>query len=159
MTVKTGRRVDKASYMSAITRKTISAPAKWLKAEGLVLGTTLDYGCGKGSDAEVLGADKYDSYYFPHEKLRKQYRTILCTYVINTIENDKSKLAAIRDVQSMLTKTGVSYVTVRRDIKIDGPTAKGTYQETVKLNLESIHKTAGYEVYKLVKTDKVRLVG
>jgi len=58
------------SYLTAIKRKKLSAPMAWLKQKGLLKKGFLDYGCGRGSDADLIAdpscmVSKYDPHYFP----------------------------------------------------------------------------------------------
>lgn len=151
-------KVNRETYMTAITRRTASAPVKWLASIGLLdEPKILDYGCGKGKDAEFLGCAKYDPYY--QAKMPKgKYDRILCTYVLNTIKNDEQKLAIIDDIQFRLKLNGFAYITVRRDVKKAGYTAKKTWQEPVRLNVVTVRKTSSYETYLIEKTTKVNLV-
>ena len=78
------------SYKTAITRKKFSKPTKWLICNRALLAETphhcLDYGCGKGLDADFLEMDAYDPYYRPHGLLlERKYNVIVCNYVINVI--------------------------------------------------------------------------
>ena len=66
------------SHLTAIKRTKLSVPIRGLDLKGK---RVLDYGCGRGSDADLLGADKYDPYYFP-ERPTGKYDVILCTYVL-----------------------------------------------------------------------------
>ena len=40
------------SHLTAIGRNRRSAPAASLEKEGLIVGTVLDYGCGRGKDVD-----------------------------------------------------------------------------------------------------------
>lgn len=53
------------SWRTAIRRKDISLPTKFLVKENLIKGMVLDYGCGYGFDADSLGFEKYDPRFFP----------------------------------------------------------------------------------------------
>ena len=150
-------KVDSNAAKTAMTRKTPSAPAKWIDAKGLIIGDALDYGCGKGTDADMIGMEKYDPYYAPNMPEGK-FDTIMCTYVLNVIEDDRTKLSVLKHIRSLLVHDGIAYITVRRDVHRFGETARGTWQEQVYLKgVESIRKTASYEVYKMFKRDKPEL--
>jgi hypothetical protein len=71
------------SHKTAMTRSKLSSPAKLFK--NYCVGSVLDFGCGKGSDAKILKIDKYDPHYFP-EKPTRLYDNVLVIYVLNTLE-------------------------------------------------------------------------
>lgn len=54
-----------AAGKTAITRKTLSTPMKWLDDHHMLAcnrpNRRLDYGCGKGFDADLLGMHKSQS--------------------------------------------------------------------------------------------------
>jgi len=136
------------AHKTAITRRGISAPMKHLIKKELLLGATLDYGCGKGSDAIELEMDRFD----PHHHnvvLRQSYDTITCHYVINTLLPDDGE-DVLRRIKALLNTNGRAYITVRRDVKIDGFTSRGTYQRNVLLDLPIVHEVKrGYCIYLL----------
>ena len=80
------------SHKTAITRTKMSAPVKFLKGQGLLQGRTLDYGCGKGFDADVLQCSKYDPHFSP-ELPKGKFDTIICNYVLNVIESEVVRLS------------------------------------------------------------------
>lgn len=158
------------SHKTAIKRKKLSAPMKYLlDNKYLELENNyyqLDYGCGHGFDADYLGMDKYDPYYYPEGKVKmipgflystpiqKHYNLITCNYVLNVLETKKDATKVIEDIQSHLKVGGVAYLTVRRDSFQSGKTSKG-YQWHVDLDLPSVYKrSGGFEIYKLTKLDK-----
>jgi hypothetical protein len=70
--------MDKSKY-TAIHRKRMSAPCKWLHTRNLHVGKVLDYGCGHGYDADTLGFTAYDHEWRPNSKvLTFKYDTIQC---------------------------------------------------------------------------------
>ena len=120
------------SYKTAMTRKVLSVPSRWIKEQGLLRGEVLDYGCGRGTDANILGCDRYDPHYFPSYPYGL-YDTILCIYVLNTMPA-KERERVIKDVTNLLTVGGRAFFAVRRDLQREGRTSKGTFQETVRLS-------------------------
>jgi hypothetical protein len=135
------------SYKTAITRTKPSAPMTYLASHGLLMGDVLDYGCGKGFDAEQYLADKYDPYYYPTMP-KKLYKTITCNYVLNTISREQG-FDVLNIIQCLLTNGGTAYITVRRDVKQPTTTSKGTYQWPVYLALPIVKETKSYCIYKL----------
>jgi len=145
--------MNKASenaYKTAINRlRAISAPMRHLVNSNLLKGSMLDYGCGKGQCADSLEMDKYDPHYFPDEALRDKYDTITCHYVLNVLTGSDIELV-ISKILDRLNDNGKAYLTVRRDIKQEGYTSKGTYQTNVTLDLPIIkEKKNAYCIYKL----------
>lgn len=141
---------DKA-HMTAITRNKPSAPM--VKLNTLIdLGCNkcrgLDYGCGKGFDADYYGFDKYDPHFFP-DKPRGKYDIVVCNYVLNVIE-EKDEEELLDELKSYLRPHGQCYVSVRADIKKDGFTSRGTFQRTVELGFEEVcYLKNRYLIYKI----------
>ena len=144
----------KASKKTAITRKKPSVPTRWIESKGGLFGECLDYGCGKGLDADVYRMDKYDPNYFP-EKPDKQYDTIVCNYVLNVLlEKERDKV--MQDIGGMLKESGVAYFSVRRDAFKEGWSNNKTYQEMVYLDLMSVKSTAQYQIYRGRKCELIK---
>ncbi len=137
------------SHKTAISRKSPSVPMRQLDKKNLLVGDLLDYGCGRGFDADHFDMDKYDPHYSP-EKPTKVYDTITCNYVFNVIDADKES-ELIQEISQLLNKGGTAYITVRRDIKEEGFTSKKTYQRNVKLNLPVLKETSTFCTYVLIK--------
>jgi len=150
--------MEDLSYKTAITRKKLSVPMKYLNDKGLIQGRVLDYGCGKGSDAQKLGMDKYDPHFFP--KFRKNapiggYDVVVCNYVLNVLENPHDRGNVERRVMSFTKPGGISFITVRNDKKfLKGRTSKGTWQglvQPVEEGWELIKETTKYRIYMYCK--------
>lgn len=84
----------------------------------------LDYGCGRGFDADWFGMDKYDPYYFPELDRSKKYNRVFCTYVLNVV-NLKTEYEILVDINSLLAERGVGYISVRRDMGLNGRRLNG----------------------------------
>lgn len=140
------------SYLTAITRKTLTAPTKYLFNKNLLIGNILDYGCGKSIDSEILeNCDKFDPYYYNDKKVfNRLYNTIICNYVLNVVHKDLEQ-SIIQKIKSLLKQNGKAYISVRRDVKIDGFTKKGTYQRNVILNYPIIKENKSFCIYELCK--------
>ena len=132
---------DPVSGRTAIARKTLSLPAYYLAQRGWILGNVLDYGCGKGYDANKLDMDKYDPYWFP-DRPTETYNTILCTYVLNVVPPADIP-DIISDMVSLAEPGANIYISVRRDIKKQGFTSKGTQQWDVRLSLPVLVEKKG----------------
>lgn len=151
--------IDKR-YKTAITRTKLSSPMAWLK-KTYRLETDddiLDYGCGKGFDADELCINKYDPKYFPIIP-SGNWGIITCNYVLNVIESNDDKLKIVKAIQALLNDCPESraYLSVRRDLKVDGYTKSGTWQENVFIQgLEPIYERKGYfAIYEITKTTNV----
>jgi hypothetical protein len=139
------------SHKTAISRSKVSVPMKFLSENNLLTGDRLDYGCGKGFDAKEFNMDMYDPYYQP-EFPSKEYGVITSNYVLNVIESSKERENVLNTIKSLLKPDGVAYLTLRRDIKKDGYTSKGTYQGTISLSLPIVREVKNkYITYKLIK--------
>ena len=146
---------DKASVKTAIKRKSLSLPAKWLNDKGLIKGAALDYGCGLGADAFLIGMDNYDPNYFPRRPIKK-YDTITCTYVLNVLHPDDVPYV-VDDIAKYLAPDGTAYIAVRRDIKKEGRTSIGTQQWNVRLPLPIlVEKKSRFCIYKLINTTETK---
>ncbi len=106
----------------------MSAPARRLRELGLIRGRILDYGCGRGRDADELGCERWDPYWSPRMPQRF-FDTVLCTYVLNVVKKDEEE-AVLDSLRAKLRPGGRAYVTVRRDLAADTPT-----QRVVELDL------------------------
>ena len=150
------------SGMTAITRKTGSVPTRWLHKKGFLgKGTMiLDYGCGKGADIDYLREyDYWVAGYDPNHRTvdddileccGRCSDYIICQYVLNTVDHNV-QAGIINKISGLLKPYAKAYITVRRDIKKEGLTKRGTYQENVVLNLPVVRETSTYCIYKLEK--------
>ena len=141
-------------HKTARVRSKPSAPARWLYDNiGFELSAdTLDYGCGRGTDARYFGIRGWDINGGEHEPLDRydKFDTILCSYVLNVIPNENERMQVISHIKNHLTPEGNAYLTVRNDKKnLNGWTKSGTYQTFVDLPLPIVHKTSGYIIYRL----------
>jgi hypothetical protein len=113
----------------------------------------LDFGCGRGDDVEAFGLDGYDPNFEQFADWpTKQYKTILCNYVLCVVP-PFTRQRIIEQVESLLLPIpeSAAFFVVRRDLKKDYKTKRGTEQYVVTLPLLSIQKTTGYEIYLLTK--------
>ena len=144
------------THLTAISRKKPSAPMKWLfdNYGPMLKGMMLDYGCGRGFDADYYGLYKYDPHYHNDPSFRvcgEGYDWIFCNYVLNVLQYKDEQDAVIKDICRLLKPTGGAFITVRRDCQL-GKTSKGTWQSPIVfLDTTSFHKTSQYETYFLTK--------
>lgn len=139
----------RTAHKTAITRTKMSAPAKWLHETGRLTGRVLDYGCGKGKDAELIGCESYDPYYQPAMP-PDSFDTIMCNFVLNVIECEAERLWVVADIASRLRKGGCAYITLRTDKKsLNGRTKTGTWQGLIELDFPVVKRGSGYIIYKV----------
>ena len=142
------------AYKTAISRKAPSAPMKWLDANGKLLGKKLDYGCGKGYDAETFGMEKYDPHFFKCDDFcAGEFDTITSNFVLNVIADEKERQFVLDSIIHWLKPDGHAYVTIRADKdKLKGYTSKGTFQTYVTMpsDWKLLHKGSGYETYEYI---------
>jgi hypothetical protein len=144
----------------AIRHFEVSDPVKVLQNKGLLLGQIIDYGCGRGFDADHFGWDGYDPYY-RQEKPTGEYDTIICNHVANILTR-KSRHKMFESINGLLAEGGVAYIIVSRRIPEIGKMGlRKRIQNYIVLTLPSVHVAEGeYEIYKLNKdvefTDKTR---
>lgn len=140
------------SKLTARARNSPSVPMRRLnKALRLSGSNMLDYGSGKGFDAKHYGMAAYDPYHNPDENLMKVgiYDVITCNYVLNVIPTPAARQAVLDNIRILLKKGGIAYVTIRRDVKTEGYTKRGTYQENVRLDLPVLWENSNYCTYLL----------
>lgn len=140
---------------TAMTRVRPSAPARHLKKKGLIKYPALDYGCGLGADARAYKLQKYDPEFHPIPPEGK-FKTILCTYVLNTLPMKEDAEQVLQEIWNLLDEDGVAYVTVRRDSQaLKGRTQRG-YQWFVMLDadIERFYRY-NYMMYRMTKAEPV----
>ena len=124
----------------------------FLNKKGLLVGDMLDFGSGRGFDAEYYHMDAYDPNWLSPELPKRQYDTITCNWVLNVVTPTEQDII-LKQIKSLLKPNGNAYIAVRRDIKEDYFVKKRNYfQRLVYLDLETIRKTSKYQIY-LMKND------
>ena len=145
------------SYLTAITRKKLSAPMRWLynnRSLGPNIIRRLDYGCGQGSDVVLnpLAFERYDPHFFP-TKPKGKFDLITCIYVLNVLQPNAME-DTIERVFNLLAPGGTAYFAVRRDVSPQGFTKRGTFQCEVLLPFRKIVENKSFCIYYLVKPIK-----
>jgi hypothetical protein len=145
------------AHLTAISRKSLSAPMKWMESEGFFDGVPrrhcLDYGCGRGFDADALGFQKYDPFWFKCDDFSEsEFDVITCNYVLNVIEDFKDRQAAVEQMLHWLAPCGNLFIAVRADKEnLKGYTKRGTWQGYIVLAHPLIRSTSAYDLYQLTK--------
>ena len=126
------------SHLTAIKRKTLSLPMQWLVDNGHIKkgDNGLDYGCGRGDDADALYFAGYD----PHHRNvdlnaggsdKAFFDVVTCNYVLNVIEDKNDRFAV--ECNLIFRARRKAFISVRNDIKLlNGHTSKGTWQGVVE---------------------------
>jgi hypothetical protein len=150
---------SKNPHKTAITRKKVSLPIRKHLMGQLAdpCKRRLDYGCGKGYDADRLGMFKYDPHFFP-DTPAGEFDYIYCGYVLNVMSRKEGQ-TVIDNIQPFLSKRGIAYVVVRRGMKKAGFTKKGTYQRNVVLEGAGwpVKETSAYCVYAIRDDSKIKV--
>jgi len=142
------------SHLTAITRKCLSRPARYLVDNNLLVGDCLDFGCGRGFDCDELDIFGFDPWYNPimDYLVPDAWGTIMCNYVFNVIPDELERADMLRELEWLLAPGGIAYISVRNDRKnLNGYTSRGTFQTLVELDLPVIEKNANFIMYKLEK--------
>ena len=146
------------SHLTAIVRKTLPLPTRWLMKSLWLVEPILDYGCGRchevnNKEYTNYKVDGYDPYYRPNGITRTHYNTVMCHYVLNVIKDPKERHKVLCHIDSLLSEDGAAYISVRNDIVADYVSSKGTWQGYIDLPLTLIHRTPGYRLYVMHKGD------
>ena len=123
------------SYKTAITRKVHSVPMRWLIEKGHVKKgqNGLDFGCGKGFDADELGFVGYDPHFRP-ELPEGEFDVITSIYMLNVIQDDHERARAEMAIIALADENKCrAYMAIRNDTQaLNGCTGKGTWQGFVR---------------------------
>lgn len=134
-------------HPTAITRSEASAPVRhlWDHARRLLAtGRILDYGCGRGTDADALGATAYDPWH-PDAAVRRpptgQFDVVLLTYILNVLP-PRPRVAALVNAAVLVRPGGILAVTVRpeADVTPDWPRHADGWQK----DADADHFQRGY---------------
>ncbi len=110
----------------------------------LLVQPILDFGCGRGKDADVFGLEKFDPVFFPTLTANFLFRTVTCIYVLNILPPEKQR-EVLRSVNSHLDPGGSAFFAVRRDIQKN---SAGPLSWWVELpEFESVFRDSGCEIF------------
>jgi len=144
------------SKRTAMARKKISGPAQYLVDTGRLKGRVLDYGSGRGFDAQSLKLRSYDPHWGPSMP-DGEFDTVMCNYVLNVLPEKGERDKVIAGIKQKLKVRGVAYIAVRNDREnLNGYTKIGTWQGLIKLDLPVVATNSNYKIYKLEKTEEKR---
>lgn len=138
---------------TAMSRNNPSAPMQWLYNQGYLVGRCLDYGSGKGKDAETFGLEAFDPYHGPTSKPLGKFNTIACNYVLNVVSEEEAR-EILGYLFRKLSHDAIGshiLVTVRADLPKEGRPGKGCYQRCVEFShpqWEILKSTSGYTIYR-----------
>ena len=124
----------KKPHKTAIQRNKLSVPMRYLSENDLLVGRVLDYGCGKGYDAQELDLESYDPYW-QTEMPKGKFDTITCNYVLNVV-SESIQEEIIKDIRCRLKKAGRAYISVRSDIKNDTNTQRCVYLDESQVQVK-----------------------
>jgi 2-polyprenyl-3-methyl-5-hydroxy-6-metoxy-1,4-benzoquinol methylase len=126
---------------------------KFLNRAGLLKGKMLDYGCGRGLDADTFGMEKYDPFYFKCDDFSSnEFDTITSNYCLNVIEDFKEREYAVNQMLHWLKPGGNLYISVRADKhNLKGYTKRGNWQGYIVLGNELLMSTNAFDLYHLTK--------
>jgi hypothetical protein len=145
------------SHLTAIARKTLPVPTRWLVKQGLIKLPCLDYGCGKCHKVNPHVWINYDPFHYKTnlDYFRGSNMTVVCNYVLCTIPSFFDRMRVLRDIQSLLMPKGTAYISVRADKPRWGwgQSERGTYQCRPKVipPLEEIYVNRNFRVFRLTK--------
>ena len=122
------------SKNTAIARRTMSKPCKYLLEDGSLKGAILDYGCGRGVDVKELkklgfNVTGYDPHHGPKKLPRTKFNHVLMTYVVNVIEDVTARDKAILDAFAKVKTGGWLYITVRSPLDVSAGATKGNWKQ------------------------------
>ncbi len=143
--------MDSNSARTAMTRKCMSRPMSLLYNAGIkpslyTRDYWLDYGSDKGFDADYLGIGKYDKYHYPSFLKPNYYSVITCIYVLNVV-SPEIEVSILREIMTCLTPIGLAYVSVRRDLPLEGTKT----QRFVTLPFNCVYEDRGFAMYQVPK--------
>jgi SAM-dependent methyltransferase len=139
------------SKYTAHTKKHPSVAMAFLSKKGLLVGDMLDFGSGRGFDAEYYHMDMYDPNWLSLELPKKHYDTITCNWVLNVVTPAEQDII-LKQIKNLLKPNGKAYITVRRDIEKDYMTKNNHPQRLVYLDLETVRATSRYQIYVIENT-------
>ena len=157
---------------TALARRSLSVPMRELMNLGLLYGSVLDFGAGKGFDVnflsylglDIVGYDKYNPEYKDESLLDKKYDVVVANYVLNTIVSLEEHQQVIDKLRTLGDNVFIALRNDKKNIKSTWEyieeydcykTTKGSYQRYY--DNESIHKYFG-EVEYIINNSSLILI-
>jgi len=135
-------------WQTAMSRKNLSAPMKEiLTIAGNIKGKRcLDFGCGRGQDADILRWEKYDPNWGPVEIPQGHFDYITCIYVLNVLPPEEWD-GVINTIRTLLAPGGKAYIAVRGDITEQTATQWPVYLENCRRLVRDLKNK--YRIYEV----------
>jgi len=141
--------------LTAMARKVPSAPAQWLHSQGLLKGRCLDFGCGRGKDAETYEMTAYDPYW-ANNYPTGTFDTLTCLYVLNVVDLPTQE-QILEEIRALLAPGGTAYICVRRDLPKAGKAGRGCWQRYVVLDAPTAKLSSGRWVLYSIQKEACKL--
>lgn len=150
------------SYLTAIARRSLPSPTRWLLKQKLIdaQALVLDYGCGKCALVNPKAWLNFDPHYAPDTLKTKAglyFSTIICNYVLCTLPKEE-RTRVLLEIQALLTSTGEAFISVRNDKPKQGwgLSTKGTYQgRCSNVTDDLVYKNSQFRIYRLTKKTRI----
>lgn len=157
--VKSNRMRRNNSHRTAIHRKLLPLPTRWLQKQGLLIDPVLDFGCGTCWAINPAAWWNYDPHWYPlHvEVFNGKVKTVICNYVMCVV-NPRDRKKILRQIQDTLSPNGIAYISVnkRRPKNGWGRSSTGTYQgRGMNLCLPEVYSNGSFKILKLTKETSI----
>ena len=147
-------------WRTAISRPKLAAPYRWLFDNELSDfesrdKSVLDYGCGRGQDADRLEISKFDPNWFPEHPLANPlldstYDFIFCHYVLNVIPDPAERDFVVGEIRRLLADLGRAFVSIRTDTAIDKSDTQFRVESSAFENIKVIERNPKFEIWELI---------
>lgn len=110
-------------HKTAIARSKVSKPMQRIMAVSDKRRNVLDYGCGRGSDVDLLKADGwkiqgFDPHFYPTMP-RGNFFLVTCNYVLNVLDDPQEREDVIKEAWAKVKTGGTLFLSVRSKTTID----------------------------------------
>jgi hypothetical protein len=115
----------------------------------------LDYGCGYGTDADIIKMDKYDPNFYPGYPTGL-YDTITCFYVLNILKRHQAQ-TVLEKIKALLLDEGKAYITVSNLKKSEDTSYGVTYRPIILKSPVFVYQPGYFTMYQFGKFDIVKV--